>query len=182
MPRIDVLSEEVAGPLINETLVRLGQAPGRATNMKRTLAHAPVALQALLEWYPLHAEVEQFLGWRATTLFVHAVSSQADCLICSSFFRRWLIDAGEDPDHLRLDEREAALIEFGRKLVNDSNNIDNALYTRLEAFLSPPQIVLLTAFGGLMIATNIFNNALRIPLDDYLSAYRSAEQTEGTHG
>lgn len=49
MPRIDLLPEESAGPLINETLVRLGSEPGSAAHMKRTLAHSPVALQALLE-------------------------------------------------------------------------------------------------------------------------------------
>ena len=31
---------------------------------------------------------------------------------------------------------------------------------------------LLTAFGGLMIATNVFNNALRVDLDDYLLPFR----------
>jgi hypothetical protein len=32
--------------------------------------------------------------------------------------------------------------------------------------------VALTAFGGLMVATNLFNNALRVDLDDYLQPYR----------
>ena len=30
----------------------------------------------------------------------------------------------------------------------------------------------LTAFGGLMIATNVFNNALRVDLDEYLHPFR----------
>ena len=37
---------------------------------------------------------------------------------------------------------------------------------------TPPQIVALTAFGGMMIATNVFNNALRVDLDGYLEPYR----------
>jgi hypothetical protein len=32
--------------------------------------------------------------------------------------------------------------------------------------------VVLTAFGGLVVATNLFNNALQVDLDDYLDAYR----------
>ena len=45
---------------------------GRMTNMKRTLAHSPVALRAFMEWYPLRDEVAEFLGapataWRVTT-------------------------------------------------------------------------------------------------------------------
>ena len=30
----------------------------------------------------------------------------------------------------------------------------------------------LTGFGGLMVATNLFNNALKVDLDDYLLSYR----------
>ena len=32
------------------------------------------------------------------------------------------------------------------------------LFARLRSFLEPAQLVTLTAFGGLMIATNVFNN------------------------
>jgi alkylhydroperoxidase family enzyme len=37
-------------------------------------------------------------------------------------------------------------------------------------------IVTLTAFGALMVATNVVNNALEIPLDDYLEPYRREER------
>jgi hypothetical protein len=39
--------------------------------------------------------------------------------------------------------------------------------------LAPEQVVALTAFGGLMVATNLFNNALQIDLDEYLVPYRA---------
>jgi hypothetical protein len=32
--------------------------------------------------------------------------------------------------------------------------------------------VALTAFGGLMVATNLFNNAIKVDLDEYLVSYR----------
>src|SRR5262249_52407635 len=70
-------------------------AHGRVTNLKRTLAHDPVAFRALMQWYALRDEVLPFLGERLTTLFAHAISSQTDCLICSTFFRRLLTEAGE---------------------------------------------------------------------------------------
>ena len=73
-------------------------AHGRATNMKRTLARSPVALRSLMTWYDLRDEVVAFLGERATLLFAHAISTGTDCLICSTFFRRLLIDAGDNPD------------------------------------------------------------------------------------
>ena len=82
--------------------------------MKRTLLNSLPAFQALMEWYPLRDTVQPFLGARLTVLFAHAISAETDCLICSTFFRRILIEDGEDPDRLELDEREAAVVEFGR--------------------------------------------------------------------
>jgi alkylhydroperoxidase family enzyme len=38
--------------------------------------------------------------------------------------------------------------------------------------LKAEQIVALTAFGGLMIATNAFNNALKVDLDECLFPFR----------
>jgi alkylhydroperoxidase family enzyme len=145
---------------------------GRVTNLKRTLAHSPAAFRALMQWYPLRDEVRPFLGERLTTLFAHAISSQTDCLICSTFFRRLLIDAGENPDEPRLDERERAVVEYGRQLARDPNEVSDELHGRLAYHFQPKEIVALTAFGGLMVATNLFNNALGVDLDDYLKPYR----------
>ena len=175
MPRIPPLGEHPADPAARALLDQQRNAHGRTTNMKRTLAHSPVALDALMRWYDLHAEVVGFLGTRATTLFVHAISVQTDCLICSTFFRRWLAEAGDDPDAPRLDERERALVEYGRLLARDANGVSDELFARLRSFLEPDQVVTLTALGGLMIATNVFNNALAVDLDEYLYPYRKPE-------
>ncbi len=145
---------------------------GRMTNMKRTLAHSPEALQALMHWYPLRDKVEPFLGARLTTLFAHAVSVETDCLICSTFFRRILKDAGENPDELKLDAKEQVVCDFGRQLAKDPNRVPDDLYNQLAALFQPRELVDLVAFGGIMIATNVFNNALRVDLDDYLEPYR----------
>jgi alkylhydroperoxidase family enzyme len=150
-------------------------AHGRVTNMKRTLARSPTALRALMTWYDLRDEVVPFLGERLTTLFAHAISSATDCLVCSTFFRRLLIDAGEDPGSPQLDERERAVVEFGRQLAVDPHDVSDELYGRLADAFRPDQIVTLTAFGGLMVATNLFNNALRVDLDDYLQPYREGQ-------
>lgn len=148
------------------------QSHGRMTNMKQTLAHSGEALQALMEWYPLRDKVEPFLGKRLTTLFAHAVSVETDCLICSTFFRRILKDAGENPDELKLSETEQTVTAFGRQLAKDPNRVPDELYARVAALYEPRQIVDLVAFGALMIATNVFNNALKVDLDDYLEPYR----------
>ena len=172
MARIPPLPDAGVSPAARDLLEQQRAAHGRVTNMKQTLAHSAVALRALMQWYDLHAAVVAFLGVRPATLFVHAISSQTDCLICSTFFRRWLIDAGENPDAPELDERERTLVEYGRQLARDANGVSDELFARLRSFLEPAQVVTLTAFGGLMIATNVFNNALRVDLDEYLHPFR----------
>jgi alkylhydroperoxidase family enzyme len=175
MARIVPLSEPEAVPPAREILEQHRAAHGRVTNMKSTLAHSPMALRSLMTWYDLHAEALTFLGPRATMIFTHAISTQSDCLICSTFFRRWLIEADENPDDLRLDAREQVLVAFGRQLVRNANDVSDELFASLRAFLSDAQIVTLTAFGGLMIATNVVNNALQVDLDEYLYPFRRLE-------
>jgi hypothetical protein len=145
---------------------------GRMTNMKRTLLHSLPAFHALMEWYTLRDVVRPFLGERGTTVFSHAISAETDCLICSTFFRRILIDAGEDPETLPLNQREQLLVDFGRQLAKDPKAVSDELYERLCAHYTPEQIVTLTAFGCIMLATNVFNDVLRVDLDGYLEPYR----------
>jgi len=163
------------GPLAPEAQAELDRqlrAHGRVTHLKRTLAHSPRALVALMEWYPLRDEVARFLGERLTTLFAHAVSTENECLICSTFFRRILMDQGENPDDLKLDARESAIVAYGVALANSPHRPPDAAYQPVAALLEPAEIVALTAFAGMMIATNVVVNALEIDLDEYLWAYR----------
>ncbi len=176
MARIPPLEDSDAGPEGRAALDGIRAAHGRVTNMKRTLARSPVALSALMTWYNLRAEVVPFLGERATTLFAHAISAGTDCLVCSTFFRRLLIESGEDPESLNLDAWEQTIVAFGRQLADDPHGVNDELFARLAARLRPEQIVTLTAFGGLMVATNLFNNALRVDLDEYLLPYRKEAQ------
>ncbi len=148
---------------------------GRMTNMKRTLLHSLPAYHALMEWYTLRDLVAPFLGERLTNIFSHAISAETDCLICSTYFRRILIDAGEDVDHLALDEREQAVVEFGRCLAAPFARVPDDVYERVSAHFDDEQMIALTAFGAMMVATNVLNNALDVPLDDYLQPYRRAE-------
>jgi alkylhydroperoxidase family enzyme len=175
MSRIAPIDPGDASPAARALLDEQLAAHGRLTNMKRTLAHSATALHALMTWYPLRDRVEAFLGERATTLFAHAISAGTDCLICSTFFRRVLVEAGDDPDEPALDERERAVVDYGVQLARDPNAVPDQLHGRLAAFLAPAQLVDLTAFGAMMVATNVFNNALRVDLDDYLVPYRRPE-------
>jgi alkylhydroperoxidase family enzyme len=172
MPRIAPLDSEAAPPEARTAADAHVRNHARMTNMKRTLLHSLPAFNALMEWYPLRDTVQPFLGERLTTLFAHAISAETDCLICSTFFRRMLIQTGENPDRLKLDDREIAVIDFGRSLAVSPFKVPEPVYQRLENYFTPAQIVALTAFGALMVATNVVNNALDVELDEYLQPYR----------
>ena len=61
----------------------------------------------------------------------------------------------------------------GRRLATDPHSVDEELRTRLSAQFSDAEIVLLTGFGAIMVATNVVNDALGVPLDGYLEPYRA---------
>src|SRR5215210_8411529 len=172
MPRIPPLENDAAPPETRAAADAHVRNHARMTNMKRTLLHSLPAFRALMEWYPLRDTVQPFLGERLTTLFAHAISAETDCLICSTFFRRMLIQTGENPERLRLDERETAVLDFGRALAASPFKVPDPVYQRLASIFTPAQIVVLTAFGALMVATNVVNNALDVDLDEYLQPYR----------
>ena len=175
MPRIRPVEYADAAPAVRAAHDEVVREHGRITNMKRTLLHSLPAFRALMEWYALRDTVQPFLGERLTNLFAHAISSETDCLVCSTFFRRILLESGENPDEFALAEREAVIVEYGRRLAKPFARVPDELHARLAAKFSDEQIVALTAFGALMVATNIFNNALDVELDGYLEPYRKAD-------
>lgn len=179
MPRIPPLAYEDASPEARAAHDEGVREYGRMTNMKTTLLHSLPAYRALMEWYPLRDTVLPFLGERLTYLFSHAISDETDCLICTTYMRRILIDAGDDPDNFSLTERERLVVDFGRALAKQNAIVPDELYARLAAEFTNEQIVALTSFGALMVATNIVNNALEVELDEYLYEYTRDARTGG---
>jgi len=144
---------------------------GRMTNMKRTLLHSLPAYHALMQWYPLFDAVKGFLGERLGIVFAHAISAESNCLICTTFMRRILIGWGENPNELNLDEKGQVLAAFGRAVAQPGNRVPDELYQKVAGLFTTEQIVTLTAFASLMVATNIINNVLQVDLDSYLYEY-----------
>ncbi len=147
---------------------------GMMTNMKKTLIHSPTALKAVMEWYSMLDVVKPFLGERMTGLLMLAVSSQTDCLVCSTYYRRILVENGEDPDNLDLNPQEDLIVRFGRKLATDSVNVSDEMFSQLKEYFTDQQIIDLTVFGAMMVVNNIFNNVVDVDLDEYLQRYRKA--------
>lgn len=143
------------------------------TNMKRTLLRHPFSFRVMMEWYPLYAQVAAIdgVGELGADIFSYAISSQNDCLICETFFRKILLDAGRNPDALDLSEKEKVLTDFGRACVKQPVKVSDEIFATLRRHFSDEEIVLLTTFAGMMIATNLINHALEVDLDERLIGY-----------
>ncbi len=174
MARIGMLEREETSPEGQKMWDEIVEDHGMMTNMKKTLIHSPTALKAVMEWYSMLDVVKPFLGERSTGLLMLAVSTQTDCLVCSTYYRRVLVENGEDPDNLVLTSKEEAIVNFGRKIATDSVNVSDELFAQLKEHFTDAQIVDLTVFGAMMVVNNIFNNVVDVDLDEYLQRYRKA--------
>jgi len=171
MAHITQVNYENASPDVKEQFNDQIRRHGRITNMKKTLLHSLPAFHTLMEWYTLAEEVEKFLGKRAVNFYSYAISTQNSCLICSTFFSKILEDLDIDFDNFAFTEEESDIIEYGQYLVKDPGNIPDKLFDKLKMRYTEEQIVLLTAFGSMMVATNLINTALKVELDDILVPY-----------
>ncbi|TAL34580.1 MAG: hypothetical protein EPN93_11765 [Spirochaetes bacterium] len=151
---------------------------GRITNMKRTLLHSVPAFKAYMEWYTLKDLIVPFIGERAFSLFSYAISNGNNCLICSLFFRKILVDSGEDTDNPKLSDIERLLMDLGVHICTNPHEIPGEFYGRLKTAFTDEQLTLLVAFAGIMYATNLFNTVARVPLDEVLYPYRKKTDTE----
>ncbi len=115
-----------------------------------------------------------FIGERAVTLFAYAIADEADTLVTSTFFRRILVDSGEDPDHPQVTEAEQLLIDWGRLIAHTPYGVDAGFIERVEAAFSEPVRLRLVAFAAQVVAANAFTTIARLPLDEALYPYRSA--------
>ena len=151
---------------------------GRITNMKRTLLHAPKAFDVYMEWYALFDLCREFVAERAMMLFSYAISEGNRCLVCGTFFRKILIDSGDDPDNPQLNEEESLLVDLGLSISEDPHNIDPGLYAAVAERYDDAQRVLLLSFAGMMAATNLFNTIAQVDLDEALYEYQRTRPWE----
>jgi hypothetical protein len=150
---------------------------GRITNMKRTLLNSIPAFDIYMEWYRLRDLIAEFIGDDGATYFAYAISSGSNCLICSTFFRKILIDQGKNPDQLSVSNDQQLLLDFGQAIAQDPHHIAEKIYQQLEQKYTAEQLTLLVAFAGQMLATNLFNTVTKVPLDQELYEYRATTTT-----
>ncbi len=170
MAYISMIDYETASPEVRAAYDE-HQKIGKITNMKKTLLNSVPAFNALMEWYTLRDEAAKFLTPLEINFFCYAISAENDCLICSTFFRKILKDQSIDFNSFKFTERQELLISYGRNLVKNPRSMDDDVLAELKKLFNEEQIVLLTAFGAIMIATNLINSALHVELDGYLFGY-----------
>lgn len=144
---------------------------GRVTNMKRTLLLSEPAYAAYMGWYPLWDELERLVGHRAAAVFAHAISARNNCVLCTVYFRRELIEAGLSPEAFAPTPDETLLIQLAEHMAEGPHANADATWTALKARFAPAELVAITAFAGMMIAVNVFNTALRVDVDEHLQGF-----------
>ena len=172
MARINPVSNSELPPSVKVAFERHAEEyNARITNMKATLGHSLLAFEVYMQWYPLYAGVEKILGKRLSYLYAYSVSKASDCPLCSTFFRKIIIDAGEKPENLVLTASQQEVIDFGSSIAKHQGNISDNVYNAVAEHYTKKEIVVLVAFAGQMIATNIFSNTIKTDIDEYLRGY-----------
>lgn len=145
---------------------------GEFGNVRATLLANLPGFEVYSQWYTLHDEIAPWIGERAVSLFSYAISDENDSLACAVYFRRILLDGGDDPDHPEVTETERLLMDWGRLIAASPRDIPGEFYARLESAFSPERRLTLLAFAGLTVAINVLVSVGRIPLDESLYPYR----------
>ena len=172
MPRINPVNSKNISPDIRKAFNKhTTEYNTRITNMKATLGHSLIAFEVYMQWYPLYEEVIRITGQRLAYLYAYSISYAADCPLCTTYFRKIIIDAGENPENFIVDEQGQQLLSFGSAMVAKQGYVDDELFNAMKKQYNDEQLVVLIAFAGQMIATNIFNNVINTEIDNYLSDY-----------
>lgn len=175
MARIEPIHQQSLSPSIKVAFERhLLRFQGCITNMQSVLCYSLPAFEAYMQWYPLYEELEKLLGERMARLYAYSISGASDCTVCSTFFRKLIIQSGENPDSLQLSLDERKVVDFGSSIAKCKGNIADHVYNSLSYQYSKNEMVLLVAFAGQMIATSVFNNVVEIDMDPELKSYQPA--------
>ncbi len=172
MARIQPLKQSETTPSLQVACQRhLHAYGGRITNMKATLGYSLLAFETYMQWYPLFEQVKKILGQRQAYFFAFSLSKASECSLYYAYFRKIIIDNGEDPENLSLTEYESDLVSFGTAIARYSGNIADMVYKSVARNRTPEEMLVLIAFAGQMIAANVLNNVIETEIDDYLAEY-----------
>ena len=142
-------------------------ASGSSTlsNLQATLiGHVP-SFVAYQQFTILRDELAPYIGERALALFSLAISEAAGDAGGTAHYRGLLIAGGTDVDNPQVTEAEQLLIDWGRLIATAPQQIPDAVYSRLQLAFNPKLRIMLVAYAGQLVATNLVNAIGRIPVD-----------------
>lgn len=145
----------------------------RITNMKATMGRSLLAFDIYMRWYDLYENVKAIIGARMAYLFAHAISQGSNCPLCTTYFRKMIIEHGEKPEDLTLTPAEQMLLNLGSEIAQHKGEIRDEVYNAVALTYTEEEVVVLVAFAGQMVATNVFSNVFQVQIDDYLTSYVS---------
>ena len=92
----------------------------------------------------------------------YAISTENDCIVCSTYFKKLLDDAGIAFEDFAFTDTEEFLISLGREIVDTKGLISRETREELLRRFDEQQVVELVSFASMMIANNLFNNVLAV--------------------
>lgn len=163
MPVIDLVDIETAPEATKEAVRKHLEKGYSITNEKRTLLHNVAAFEALeAKSYEMSKELQKFISPRAANLFEYAISVENDCLVCTTFYKKYMESIGFDIENPDYTDDEKLVIEYARAIVNDRKHIPEDLFERLINRLGQEGLVVLTTMAMFMIGNNYFNDILHV--------------------
>ena len=163
MDIVSLVDIDNASDEIKEAIRRHTAEGHKITNEKRTLLHNVPSFWALEgKSYEMSAELKKFISPRAANLFEYAVSVENDCLVCTTYYKKYMESIGVDINNLDYTEEEELVIEYAQAIVRDRKNIPLDLFDRIKAKIGEEGLVVLTTMGMFMIANNYFNDILHV--------------------
>jgi hypothetical protein len=152
---------------------------GEYSNVRAALLGNLASFRAYTEWYSLRDEIAPWIGERAVTLFAYAISDAAGSRVLAPYFRKILVDSGDDPVRPQVTEAEQLLIDWGRLIATTPHGIPVDFAALLESTFAPERRLTLLAFAGLTLALNVITIVGGIPTDDSLIEYAAAYSDDG---
>ncbi|MCL1949685.1 MAG: hypothetical protein FWF59_08140 [Turicibacter sp.] len=138
---------------------------GKMTNMKRTLLNNIPTFRVMMEWYTMKDEAKKFLNDLEIYFLCYTISSENECAICSLFFVKLLQEQGIDHRNFEFNARQQALVDYGRAIGKNPKSISDEVFAALKKEFTEEQIVVITGFAAMMVATNLINHVLEVDVD-----------------
>ena len=163
MPIVSLIDIDHASDQAKEAVQKHLMDGHTITNEKRTLLHNIPSFWALEgKSYEISAELKKFISPRAANLFKYAISVENDCLVCTTYYKKWMESIGIDINHVEYTLEEELVIQYARAIVKDRKHVPAELFDQLKERIGEEGLVVLTTMGMFMIANNYFNDILHV--------------------